>query len=844
MVARAHGRRRRRRLLAVVLAVPFVVLFVGRALTPGDEEDFCAREDHQLTEEDMKPAAARARRQAEFSTWVQRERPTLDDIMGLDSAFRRPRVNESVAVTVLLNHFQRRTLCAQLEALLGQSAVPSHIWVVIFGSPIAPTLERVARSYTDPRTSIAVISSALNLKYYGRMQVATRAPTQFVLVIDDDMIPGARFLEQMLHAAHTRELGASVLGSIGWILPRPGRDGRFGSYRDLNGSGGVYFPDEAYGILVERAVETDYLCSMWFLRTAWLITLFREVPPTFATAEDLQVSLLLRKYAGVPSVVMPVDPDDKSTWADSAHRLAWIGATTTGPGAKAKSGSNTPTRDRAWWLGVTRGGRFRGLAERPAELRDQVLLVAADVGSAEALRPLYEGFLHGAGVGLHGRPLLVVAAPADQCGAIARAAGAPPSACAGDQRVLLAYPLDLGKGAMAAAARVEEVYDEVFGHLAGILETLAPAAVVHALVQPATPLPAASATYAMVQEAGPALGDAGRRVAVAQATAAACATQPHTLIALSSEVAHDASWISQLPPGALHQWSVPQVTIVVRGGRLAPLRATLNSLSKGFYLGDRVPLRLLLEAGADEEALAYAQRGFRWPHGPVLFTRPVRGPSDAGLWLVEAWYPADEHAHALVLHEGDVLSPHTYGWLKYCLLRYRYHQTGPPSEATRGLLGVGLGPRRGQETAIKGAPMAVLDRTPTGGPLFLFHEAWVGFHEAMTKRFSDLKAEAEAEANSWTGRLAALAAGRGGRGGAAASPGSPLQDAAGWEQVLQSMATGPNAALLIRPHLRGADGELMTFWRHAEGGGDEKLVESMPFTAAQSLPPARDLPRR
>ncbi|KAJ1628182.1 hypothetical protein T492DRAFT_841794 [Pavlovales sp. CCMP2436] len=150
--------------------------------------------------------------------------------MQLPSTFELSRVGSPVSLTVVLNHFKRRTLCAQIEALPAQTAVPSHIWLVLFGSPIVHKLEQVARSYNDLRTTISVVESDLNLKYYGRMQVAVRAPTDFVLIIDDDMIPGAKFVEQMVRTAHTREYERALLGSIGWILPRPGADGRFGSY--------------------------------------------------------------------------------------------------------------------------------------------------------------------------------------------------------------------------------------------------------------------------------------------------------------------------------------------------------------------------------------------------------------------------------------------------------------------------------------------------------------------------------------------------------------------------------------------------------------------------------------
>ena len=66
--------------------------------------------------------------------------------------------------------------------------------------------------------------------------------TSHVLVLDDDMLPGSRYLQQLLHVIHSpRRRG--LLGSIGWLLPRPNQELRFGSYRSLvNDSGGLCVP--------------------------------------------------------------------------------------------------------------------------------------------------------------------------------------------------------------------------------------------------------------------------------------------------------------------------------------------------------------------------------------------------------------------------------------------------------------------------------------------------------------------------------------------------------------------------------------------------------------------------
>lgn len=53
---------------------------------------------------------------------------TLEELMSL------PSTGKDAKVTVILNHFQRKTLCAQLDALLEQTLPFHEVWVVAFGS--------------------------------------------------------------------------------------------------------------------------------------------------------------------------------------------------------------------------------------------------------------------------------------------------------------------------------------------------------------------------------------------------------------------------------------------------------------------------------------------------------------------------------------------------------------------------------------------------------------------------------------------------------------------------------------------------------------------------------------
>lgn len=212
---------------------------------------------------------------------------TLSELMAMKSKWdlngpTKPKV------TVILNHFKRKTLCSQLDSLLHQTLPFHHVWVLSFGSPNELNLKKIVESYNDSR--ISFISSSYDFKYYGRFQMALQTEADLIYILDDDMIPGRKMLQILSHVAGTEKYMNSVLGSIGRILPFRQKDYTFPSYRKFRSKeAGLYLPDPAYDITVEKIVQVDFLSSSWFLSAELIKTLFIETPFTFMTGEDLHL---------------------------------------------------------------------------------------------------------------------------------------------------------------------------------------------------------------------------------------------------------------------------------------------------------------------------------------------------------------------------------------------------------------------------------------------------------------------------------------------------------------------------------------------------------------------------
>ena len=201
--------------LAVLLVMLFFFTLVVRQIQRDPHKTELCSKPEKMPKQEKMALPRRLERQRFFRESVDATQPTLKELLALDSQFN-PALH---TVTAILNHWSRTTICRQLDALRAQTAPPTHIWVCLFNSPRAEGIAEAVAAYNDSRVSL--ITGEHNFKYFGRFQLALAAKTAFVLVLDDDMIPGPRFLSVLLHVATAPAQRPSLLGAIGWLLPRP-----------------------------------------------------------------------------------------------------------------------------------------------------------------------------------------------------------------------------------------------------------------------------------------------------------------------------------------------------------------------------------------------------------------------------------------------------------------------------------------------------------------------------------------------------------------------------------------------------------------------------------------------
>uniref|UniRef100_A0A6N2L1X5 Glycosyl transferase 64 domain-containing protein n=1 Tax=Salix viminalis TaxID=40686 RepID=A0A6N2L1X5_SALVM len=544
---------------------------------------------------------------------------TLSELMAMKSKWdlRGP---GKPKVTVILNHFKRKTLCAQLDSLLHQTLPFHHVWVLSFGSPNELSLKRIVDSYNDSR--ISFISSSYDFKYYGRFQMALQTEADLVYIVDDDMIPGRKMLQILSHVAGTEKYKNSVLGSIGRILPFRQKDFTFPSYRKFRSKeAGLYLPDPAYDITIEKIVQVDFLSSSWFLSAELVKTLFIEAPLTFMTGEDLHLSYQLQKYRNAGSFVLPVDPNDKETWGDSEHRLAYVSETT------VIFKDIVQVRDDQWWRALSTGYVTQWAAMHPQKI--DALFYAHSVDEVKALSPLIEKFRSTAG----------------KKAVVSEAVSAlwPKMVCK-ERRFKI---FDLAVTAQTEISNSEvPVVQAVYSSVKGLIKTHNPTALIT-------------------------VSDIDPNVKKALKMATETNNNGTTMVLLPRPSISKVLWMADLRSTALPNWNKMRVSVnIITQNRAPSLTRLLKSLSDAYYVGDEIPISFNVDSKVDEETIRLVS-SFNWPHGPKTLRRRI---IQGGLIraVSESWYPSSDDDYGLLLEDDIEVSPFYYLWIKYALLAYHY----------------------------------------------------------------------------------------------------------------------------------------------------------------------------
>ena len=198
-------------------------------------------------------------------------------------------------VTVVLNVFKRSgNFATQLEALRSQTVPPFEILVWENGEETV--IDLCSREVTVARAN-------RNLGVWSRFAFALNATGDYILILDDDTVPGRKWIENCLSAIKSHP---GLLGTRGL---------RFSSKYSYAGYSevGLYSPN--------RAVElVDIVGHAWFFKRETLGAFWAEYSNRFPgslSGEDIHFSFAVQKVLGLNTFVPPHPPDDTEMWGSN-----------------------------------------------------------------------------------------------------------------------------------------------------------------------------------------------------------------------------------------------------------------------------------------------------------------------------------------------------------------------------------------------------------------------------------------------------------------------------------------------------------------------------------------------
>jgi cellulose synthase/poly-beta-1,6-N-acetylglucosamine synthase-like glycosyltransferase len=201
-------------------------------------------------------------------------------------------------IAVLITVWKRNYLEEQLNHLVGQSVPPLKIWILQNEKHI--DVESVIEKFQSKLPEIHTIRSEENLKFFGRFSIAAHMPAEYLLIIDDDVIPGEKWIERCLELSLNYNSIVSCSGRI--IQP-----GNF-SPEEIEASlysryfiGDNYNSDEVN--LCDEDTIVDYGCNSYFFKREWLRYFWSIWPYTFQNGEDIHLSSSLKITQGIRTIV-------------------------------------------------------------------------------------------------------------------------------------------------------------------------------------------------------------------------------------------------------------------------------------------------------------------------------------------------------------------------------------------------------------------------------------------------------------------------------------------------------------------------------------------------------------
>lgn len=203
-------------------------------------------------------------------------------------------------VTIVLNGYKRpHVLTEQYESIQNQSV--KSIDVMLWSNYDDKSFDKYPLDIVNKCKSAF---SNVNFGVWARFAYALNADSKYICVIDDDTIPGSKWIENCLNTIkeYNGLLGCRGVRMVGDDYANyPGC-----KYESICGNN-------------DNVETVDIMGHSWFFEKSWLRAYWAEMPPKQSSmlksgGEDMHFSYVLQKHFGLYTYVPAQPSHDKELW--------------------------------------------------------------------------------------------------------------------------------------------------------------------------------------------------------------------------------------------------------------------------------------------------------------------------------------------------------------------------------------------------------------------------------------------------------------------------------------------------------------------------------------------------
>ena len=217
------------------------------------------------------------------------------------------------SIAVILTQYLRPYIRQQLEGLQKQTLRPDHIYIVQnapeehirkmirAGTWSIPSISKLLKDFPEVRH---LDYRNLNSKFFGRFALPLILRTDYVMIIDDDLVPGPKYIEETLKLSLQHNAIVCETGRL--FRPDPEDPG--------NGSN---FSVGVVTAPLEIPVEVDFGGHIWFLKREWIHYMWALEPVSLLTCEDAHLSISAYLLGNITTYIPAQPKGQKQYWGAS-----------------------------------------------------------------------------------------------------------------------------------------------------------------------------------------------------------------------------------------------------------------------------------------------------------------------------------------------------------------------------------------------------------------------------------------------------------------------------------------------------------------------------------------------